>query len=109
MKRFRADEGSPRGEDLLTTLPSESGRVEYFVDLLIREDVPLAHDLENAFPTLQRLGSKLRGLVVADHWIQRRHRSDAGLEIVLADFGIGGDAFDAELPQRVRTVHEHLL
>src|SRR5436190_842746 len=87
----------------------QCGGVQDLFDLFIREDVPLAHDLENALATLEGFGRQLRCLVVPDHGIQRRHRPDARLEIVLADLRVGRDPIHAVHAQRARGIHEQRL
>src|SRR3954470_1544579 len=87
----------------------ERGGAQNLLDLRVREDVLLADQLENPVARFQRLCRQLGRLVVSDDGVERGHRSDARLEIVLADIRIGGDAFDTVLPQCLRRVHEQRL
>src|SRR5690349_14436801 len=59
------------------SLASECGRVEDLIDLLVRQDVLAAHELDDPLSGLHRFRSQLGRSLVPDDRVQRRGRPDA--------------------------------
>ena len=78
------------------------------VQLLLAHEAVFEHQVVDALAGLQGLlGQHRRGLVT-QVGIERRDESDAVVDHPAADFGVGRDADDALLAQRVHGIDQHL-
>src|SRR5262245_50990643 len=91
------------------SLTRHGNGIEHAGNLLLRQELPLAHQLDDAPAGSHRLARQLGRTVVANDRIECRHGADAVLEIVTADVRVRGNAVDALHPQRIGRIHEHRL
>src|SRR6186713_2766668 len=79
----------------------ELHRVEQLSDLLFRENLPFADDLENALAAPIGLAGELGRLLVSEHRIERGDDTDGGFHVAVEHFLVDGDAVDAALAERL--------
>src|SRR5262245_52912824 len=69
--------------------------VEQFIDLLVREQLLLPDDLDDALPTRVGLLRQLGRLLVSENRIERGHDADGGRHVAVEDLLVDRDPIDA--------------
>src|SRR5690349_20998710 len=87
----------------------QSRRVEDLLELFLGQDLFFTDELDDTLVLFQRFGGECGRLLITDDRVQRRHRADAVLDVMLEDVRVWRDSVDAVRPQGPRGIDQDCL